>query len=65
MTGIDIVAAMQMAEIADEDLMGWQPKEVTSNKKWVDIGYYTDENGIKRYGPIPERRNNTRYGFNR
>lgn len=52
----DIVAAMSMAEIADEDLYGVTVAPVNNvDKQWKDYGYYTDENGIKRYGVIPEK----------
>ena len=50
----DIIAAMQCAEIADEELSGVTPTTVQSlNSQWKDIGYYIDENGIKRKGIIP------------
>ena len=49
----DIIAALQMCEVADEELTGIPPKIVQQvQKQWVDIGYYTDENGIKRKGVI-------------
>ena len=39
----------------DEELTGIPPKIVQPIKKqWVDIGYYTDENGIKRKGVIKQ-----------
>lgn len=52
----DIVAAMGMAELADEDLHGIVPKktEYLSNE-FQDIGYYTDERGYKRFGIIPKK----------
>jgi len=53
----DIIAAMQMAEIADEELSGITPTVVDSIKsQWKDIGYYIDENGYKRKGIIPPNR---------
>lgn len=49
----DIIAAMGMAELADEELSGFTPKQVDEiESQWVDIGYYTDENGYKRFGKI-------------
>ena len=52
----DIVAAMAMAELADEELSGVVPKKVeNSNDEWYDIGYYIDENGYKRKGRIPKK----------
>lgn len=50
----DIIAAMQLAEIADEELNGITPSVINSvSKEWQDFGYYIDENGIKRKGLIP------------
>lgn len=55
----DIVVALGMALLADEELMGVVPKKVETVKDtWQDIGYYYDENGVKRYGVIPNRQNN-------
>jgi len=52
----DLVAAMAMAEIADEELNGIIPK---SNKPisqdFQDIGYYKDEKGYTRFGIIPKK----------
>ena len=49
----DIIAAMQMAEVADEELSGIPPTVMNSvSRQWQDIGYYIDENGIKRRGVI-------------
>lgn len=44
-----------MAEVGDEELRDIVPKkqEVVS-QKFQDIGYYTDEKGIRRYGVIPK-----------
>jgi hypothetical protein len=54
-----LVAAMQMAELADEELMGKTPKRINqSTEGWKDIGYYRDEYGVKRYGVIPKHLNN-------
>ena len=50
----DIVAALGMCEMVDEELTGINPKvknEVT--KTWKDIGWYIDDRGYKRYGIIP------------
>lgn len=55
----DIVAATAMAELADEELQGIVPRKV--EQEVVDeeeVGYYVDENGIKRWGVIPKRNNN-------
>lgn len=43
-----------MCELGDEELRDVVPKVVTVlADTWQDIGYYTDERGIKRYGLIP------------
>lgn len=52
----DIVAALGMMFLADEELTGMvaAPQEDQSNS-WHDIGYYTDPvTGYKRYGIIPD-----------
>lgn len=51
----DIVAAMAMSLLADEELQGVVPKITQSvTDKWTNIGYYTDELGRRRYGAIPQ-----------
>lgn len=52
----DIIAAMAMAELADEELGGVIATDVEPEEenKFQDIGYYKDENGIKRFGVIPK-----------
>jgi hypothetical protein len=51
----DIIAAMAMAELADEELQGVVPYKVEDlTKTWRRIGYYTDEFGRRRYGEIPD-----------
>ena len=51
----DIVAAMGMTELADEELMGVTPRTSKVTKKsWQDIGNYTDEYGRKQFGVIPK-----------
>jgi len=49
---------MAMAELADEELTGRTPVEIEQNPSstWVDIGYYTDERGYKKFGPIPKKK---------
>lgn len=50
----DIIAALQCAEIADEELSGVTPTTVNKvSKEWKDIGYYIDMDGVKRFGIIP------------
>lgn len=49
----DIVAAMGMAEIADEELMGFSPKPSRSiEKEWRDFGWFTNSKGYKQFGVI-------------
>lgn len=51
----DIVAAMQMCEIADEEISEVIPVAVKDTKKqFQDIGYYKDEKGYTRFGIIPQ-----------
>lgn len=52
----DIVAAVAMAELADEELSGVIPKSVeVQQESTAQIGYYTDEQGRTRWGVIPEQ----------
>ena len=52
----DIVAALGMAELADEELSFKKPKEKEKYNpdKNRDIGYWVDDRGYKRYGIIPK-----------
>lgn len=53
-TSFDIVASMGMAELADEELQGTLPRKLfIADETEQQVGYYTDENGIKRWGVIP------------
>ena len=57
----DIIAALEMAEIADEELMGLNPRVQNEyTKEWKDMGYYIDEKGYKKFGIIPNN-----YGYRR
>ena len=50
----DIIAALGCCEIADEELSGVTPTNVSkASKEWKDIGYYIDVDGVKRFGIIP------------
>ena len=53
----DIVAAMGMAELGDEEMSTKRPiVEEQYNKEFEDIGWYTDGLGYKHYGIIPKTR---------
>lgn len=50
----DIIAAMGMMFLADQELSGRQPVLVEKEiEQFQDYGYYYDERGIKRFGIIP------------
>ena len=54
----DIVAAVGMCELGDEELQGIVPRQVNIiNNEFQDIGFYYDEYGIKRHGIIPKKNN--------
>ena len=53
----DMVAAFSMALLADEELQGMIPRKEESVEEWQDIGFYYDDNGIKRWGIIPKQNN--------
>ncbi len=53
----DIIAAMAMAEIADEELSDIIPrKEKPVSEGFNDIGYYIDEKGYRKFGVIPNKK---------
>lgn len=56
-TKFDIIAALGMAELADEELSGIIPREVEpeDNSGWQDMGWYVDEKGYKHFGVIPKQ----------
>ena len=57
-TKFDIIAALGMAFLADQELSGRQPTNVVKEvEQFVDFGYYTDERGYKKYGVIPNKNN--------
>lgn len=52
----DIIAAMQMCEIGDEELYGLTPtKTIDISSQWVDFGWYRDESGHLHHGAIPKK----------
>lgn len=60
----DLVAAMGMVLLADEELMFVKPKvETDSSTIFKPFGYYIDEYGIKRKGVIPDRKPTIIYNY--
>lgn len=56
----DIVASMQMCEIADEEISETLPVEQKPvSQEFTDIGYYRDAKGHIHYGPIPNQNKNS------
>ena len=54
----DIVAAMGMAELGDEEMSYRKPAEKEQRQKvHRDIGWWTDDQGYKHYGVIPINEN--------
>ncbi len=54
----DIVAAMIMTEIGDEDMFNVKIKDMqTEKRQHKDIGYYYDDSGVKHWGVIPGKSN--------
>lgn len=53
----DIIAAMGLCELGDEDMMGVTPRQVENiDDSFQDFGYYIDpETGYRRYGMIPKK----------
>lgn len=53
----DIIAAMEMAEIADEELMNIKPASQDKlTKEWKHVGWFTNDKGYKEYGVIPNKK---------
>lgn len=64
-TKFDIIAALAMALLADQELTGRVPLIVKTeeNDSFQDFGYYVDERGYKQWGVIPkETKNDVKYG---
>ena len=54
----DIIAALGMTFLADQELSGRQPVNVIQEvEQFQDFGYYIDERGIKHFGIIPKKVN--------
>lgn len=58
----DIIAAMQMTEIGDQELQG-VPQKREEIKEWKNLGWYKDHRGHRKYGVI-ENNNNTKNVWN-
>lgn len=63
-TKFDIIAALGMALLADQELTGRVPMIVQPvDEEFEDFGYYIDENGYRQWGVIPKQaRDNVQYG---
>lgn len=61
----DLVAAMMMCELADEEMMSKRIlyDEVDNNVMKSDVGVYYDSTGRKRYGVIPSKENNAKIQY--
>ena len=56
----DIVAALGMVFLADQELSGRQPTKVIKEvEQFQDFGYYVDERGYKKFGVIPKKQQYT------
>ena len=54
-TKFDIIAALGMVFLADQELTGRTPTTVVKEvEQFQDIGYYIDSRGYKRFGVIPK-----------
>lgn len=53
----DIIAAMGLCELGDEDMMGITPKQTeVSDNSFQDFGYYIDpDTGYRKFGVIPKK----------
>ncbi len=57
-TKFDIIAAMQMAEIGDEDMFNKKVQSGNSTNKLSKVGYYIDPvTKIRRFGKVPNSTN--------
>jgi predicted nucleotidyltransferase len=54
----DLVIAMGLCELADEDMFGVAARgEDSPTSDFSVFGYFTDEHGIKHFGKIPKQEN--------
>jgi hypothetical protein len=54
-TEFDIIVAMMMAELGDDELMDKHIIPEKPNYDVVEEGYYTDENNVRRWGILPNK----------
>lgn len=58
-TKFDIIAALGMAELADQELSGRQPTKVDKEvEEFQDYGYYISDKGYREFGVIPKKQSN-------
>ena len=58
-TKFDIIAALGMVELADQELSGRQPTKVDKEvEEFQDYGYYINDKGYREFGTIPKKQSN-------
>ena len=58
-TKFDIIAALGMVELADQELSGRQPTKVDKEvEEFQDYGYYINDKGYREFGVIPKKQPN-------
>lgn len=58
-TKFDIIAALGMVELADQELSGRQPAKVDKEvEEFQDYGYYINDKGYREFGVIPKKQSN-------
>lgn len=58
-TKFDIIAALGMVELADQELSGRQPTKVDKEvEEFQDYGYYINDKGYREFGVIPKKQLN-------
>lgn len=58
-TKFDIIAALGMVELADQELSGRQPTKVDKEvEEFQDYGYYINGKGYREFGVIPKKQSN-------
>lgn len=58
-TKFDIIAALGMVELADQELSGRQPTKVDKEvEEFQDYGYYINDKGYREFGVMPKKQSN-------